>query len=286
MPKSPRNTATTSTYPYQYPATRSEKGWPCKECGVAFTRKTGLKRHRQLHLPEEERDWIQCEFVGCNYKCLQRNNMKNHVHSMHTLEPIGTCQVCGRAFRDSAAFSRHMSRTHPSRKQTRKKHPKGVLPDVDIFAEDRDSLHLHRQASPVSSDDSHLPPPVVARAFTLHAPSTSRLGPVFEWGTPASLPVHHSPLNAYAITTSPQLPLCAPAELELLELYNSFDFSMPQPVTFDKAALSGGDLDLSTGSPSGFDLFDVCYLSDSLCSPQPEPAMPSSTRAQVGYVPR
>ncbi|TFK49665.1 hypothetical protein OE88DRAFT_1736662 [Heliocybe sulcata] len=260
----------------------SDSTFPCDQCGKTFTRRHGLTRHLQTHLPEEDRNWYQCQYLECTFRTLQKSNLENHIHSMHTLEPIAFCEDCGRGFRDRSCLSKHRKRKHGMGAALRR-----VDRTVDYDSVPCYRSYQPRRFSPTSSNSSGLySPPPASSWSTVASPSTSQPSPVVKaeamvdtsefaalsfWPSVAPSPdvqllpimkaedmvdtVQPAWLDTAAGPFSwPQLPACTPADV--LPDYSQFDFSMPEPVSCDFPWLSEDcTLEVSMGSHMGFDLF-------------------------------
>ncbi|KZT19022.1 hypothetical protein NEOLEDRAFT_1173262 [Neolentinus lepideus HHB14362 ss-1] len=257
MPKASTNAITPSASVPNYPLPYKLRTWHCDECGRTFSRSQSLTRHQQIHLPEEKRNWIECPVSDCKFKCLQKGNLENHIHSMHTLEPLAVCNDCGREFRDRSCLSRHRKRKHGPKTSSRY-----IDSMVDLQSMLRSDSHWPRQHSPTSSDDSHLWSARSTPFCTFEAPSFSLPpAPVSETNTVAPALLY----GGISHTSWPAFLPYTPAEL--LDGRAAFDFSMPPPVSTDSSGLfSSEELEVSMGSHLGFDLFDGWDPSDPLFS--------------------
>lgn len=78
----------------------------CEKCDKSFLKKAVFDRHVLTHVPEEERNF-QCAI--CNKKFASEYLRRQHVSLTHTNKYAKICDICGKLFRDSFSFIRHMA---------------------------------------------------------------------------------------------------------------------------------------------------------------------------------
>ncbi|KAI0303017.1 hypothetical protein BC826DRAFT_982878 [Russula brevipes] len=84
----------------------------CPECGVTLSRLADMKRHRKTKHSDGTETKFACPLPGCQYKTLQKGNLKTHLVARHSDSPQYPCPECDRFYSDAAARIRHRKRVH------------------------------------------------------------------------------------------------------------------------------------------------------------------------------
>ncbi|XP_013102876.2 transcription factor grauzone [Stomoxys calcitrans] len=82
-----------------------DKIYVCDICSKAFSRKTGLKNHKLIHLSDEEKKFA-CEHCGKPFG--NENLLANHVRVVHLNKYALVCDICGEKMRGKDVFERHI----------------------------------------------------------------------------------------------------------------------------------------------------------------------------------
>ncbi|THH04080.1 hypothetical protein EW145_g5782 [Phellinidium pouzarii] len=165
----------------------------CDKCDWTFHRRFELKRHQAIHSPDIDELKINCSYKDCDYRTLQRSNLKTHITAVHLREKPHQCQVddCKKAFADGASLIRHKNKFHfrktwkLSSDMTLAKerdHPfvNTKTNTVDCSVEDASGSHLAPSSRPPSSqnpDSKRSPSPLfpspMSSVRSLPSPSIS-----------------------------------------------------------------------------------------------------------------
>ncbi|KAH9996695.1 hypothetical protein BJV74DRAFT_281831 [Russula compacta] len=95
-------------------ALRSANSLPtCDICGKHLARWSDMPRHKRLHDPKPDR-WLHwCPEPGCDYRSMQRSNLRNHIRK-HTGQRLHCPDdsTCNYSTFDKSALLRHRQRKH------------------------------------------------------------------------------------------------------------------------------------------------------------------------------
>ncbi|KAG5650745.1 hypothetical protein H0H81_011176 [Sphagnurus paluster] len=86
---------------------------PCTVCGAVIRHKADIPRHRRTHLEDKSALTFQCVYPGCQFKSLQKSNLKPHMRT-HTGEKPLACPEPDCEFRtaDPGSLIRHRKALH------------------------------------------------------------------------------------------------------------------------------------------------------------------------------
>ncbi|KAK0184343.1 hypothetical protein F5146DRAFT_246759 [Armillaria mellea] len=88
----------------------------CETCKKTYISKGGLLRHCKTHLIGAARDkeMYHCHLNGCNFRTLQRSNLRVHINVVHLRVQNLVCHECEPAYQtgDPANMTRHKIRKH------------------------------------------------------------------------------------------------------------------------------------------------------------------------------
>ncbi|XP_061402524.1 transcription factor grauzone-like [Musca vetustissima] len=76
----------------------------CDTCGKAFTHPTNLKRHKLLHIPDEEKKYSCSE---CGKLFADNTLLANHFRFVHMRKYAHVCDICGTKLSGKDALERH-----------------------------------------------------------------------------------------------------------------------------------------------------------------------------------
>ncbi|XP_075245799.1 uncharacterized protein LOC142339553 isoform X2 [Convolutriloba macropyga] len=90
------------------PRTRGNPNRPfkCDICGLAFTQKGNLSRHKQIHTPNKP---FKCDL--CPYASRRKDALINH-RSTHCFEKPFKCTKCNQAYKQKSSLRDHLKSTH------------------------------------------------------------------------------------------------------------------------------------------------------------------------------
>ncbi|KAI5701705.1 hypothetical protein M8J76_003605 [Diaphorina citri] len=83
----------------------------CNQCDFRTISNYQLLDHKKIHLPKEKRPKLSCDYPGCQYTCLCRRTMYDHVKSKHEGSRY-VCHVCSNVYCTSTALSKHLKKIH------------------------------------------------------------------------------------------------------------------------------------------------------------------------------
>ncbi|KAH9989397.1 hypothetical protein BJV74DRAFT_885213 [Russula compacta] len=84
----------------------------CPDCGVTLSRQADMNRHRRTRHSNGTEIKHACPWPGCQYKTLQKGNLKTHLNARHSDRRQYPCPDCDHRFTDAAARIRHRKKTH------------------------------------------------------------------------------------------------------------------------------------------------------------------------------
>lgn len=90
--------------------TTTASGIQCEQCGKLCASEKLLEKHKQIHLPRDQRRSFMCS--DCGLKVLSRVALKSHIGRAHRPDPAQYiyCEICRRQFhkRDKGTLKVHM----------------------------------------------------------------------------------------------------------------------------------------------------------------------------------
>ena len=90
----------------------------CEFCGVIYTQKTNLNRHKKLKHNNESNLVFTCEL--CDRTFTRNEDLKRHINNIH-LDVKHTCEVCGKTYNRADTLLHHKNTTHEAPPLKRKK---------------------------------------------------------------------------------------------------------------------------------------------------------------------
>ena len=95
-------------------ADRIRTKYVCDDCGKSFLQKNNFQNHALIHLSEEEKEKlkINCQFPGCDYSTLIKENLDNHFKRVHEKVQNYQCAFCAKGFFSKGAMVEHTNGVH------------------------------------------------------------------------------------------------------------------------------------------------------------------------------
>ncbi|XP_073845574.1 uncharacterized protein isoform X2 [Musca autumnalis] len=84
---------------------RKVKSDICDTCGKAFSHSLALKKHKLIHIPDEEKKY-PCQ--DCGKLFADKSKLTSHIRFVHTKKYAHICDVCGTKLSNKDALERHM----------------------------------------------------------------------------------------------------------------------------------------------------------------------------------
>uniref|UniRef100_A0A8D9E291 Histone H4 transcription factor n=1 Tax=Cacopsylla melanoneura TaxID=428564 RepID=A0A8D9E291_9HEMI len=83
----------------------------CNECDFKTISNYQLVAHKRTHLPTEQRPKLYCDYAGCDYSCLCKRTLYDHVKSKHEGAKYA-CHLCSKEYSASTILSKHLKKKH------------------------------------------------------------------------------------------------------------------------------------------------------------------------------
>ena len=84
----------------------TDKPWKCDECNYAHAVKAGLTEHKK-YAHAKESDMIVCHL--CTHQTPNKNEMKQHIATVHQKIKRFTCDECARQFYHNNQLQKHIA---------------------------------------------------------------------------------------------------------------------------------------------------------------------------------
>nr|WGZ76179.1 ikaros/helios zinc finger [Hofstenia miamia] len=97
-----------------------ERPFHCDQCGLGFTQKGNLSRHKQIHTPNKP---FKCDL--CPYASRRKDALINH-RSTHCIEKPFKCSKCIQAYKQKSSLRDHLKTVH----KLTMEEIKSLLPDT------------------------------------------------------------------------------------------------------------------------------------------------------------
>ena len=90
--------------------------YPCDQCDASFPVRMSLSNHKRLKHGDAKQ--FNCE--KCVYTTSKKENLKQHVHSVHEkIKEI--CETCGKEFSKKSNLNKHVRQLHTKTQVTKRK---------------------------------------------------------------------------------------------------------------------------------------------------------------------
>ena len=86
----------------------------CDDCGKSFLQKKNFKDHCLTHLSDKEKEQlkINCQFPGCDYFTMIKENLDSHIRRVHEKIQKYQCSFCAKSFFEKSRMVEHTNGVH------------------------------------------------------------------------------------------------------------------------------------------------------------------------------